>query len=58
MEVYKDRYFGICSTLEGGGVVWACVKDYIINESDDYKTIGPHGFYYKLFEEEEGWGTR
>ena len=43
---------------KGGGVVWTCVKDHIINEKEDYKYIGLCGFYYKLFEEEEGGGTR
>ena len=28
-----------------------CVKYHIINENDDYKTIGICGFDYKLFEE-------
>ena len=35
-----------------------CVKDHIINEKEKYKAIGQHGFYYKLFEEEEDRGTR
>ena len=40
----------------GGGVVWNCVKDHIIDEKEDYKDIGLSEFDYKLFEEEEGWG--
>ena len=43
---------------KGGGIVWTYVKDHIIDEKEDYKDIGLRGFYYKLFEEEEGWGTR
>ena len=43
---------------KGGGVVWTCVKDHIIDEKEDYKYIGLHGFDYKLSEEEEGGGTR
>ena len=35
-----------------------CVKDHIIDEKEDYKYIGLRGFYYKIFEEEEGGGTR
>ena len=43
---------------KGGVIVWTCVKDRIINEKEDYKYIGLRGFYCKLFEEEEGGGTR
>ena len=43
---------------KGGKVVWACVKDHIIDEKEDYKAIGLSGFYYKLFEEEDGGGNR
>ena len=42
----------------GGEIVWNCVKDHIIHEKEDYKYIGLRGFYYKLFEEEDGGGTR
>ena len=42
----------------GGKSVWTCVKDHIIDEKEDYKYIGLHGFDYKLFEENEGGGTR
>ena len=34
------------------------MKDHIIDEKEDYKDIGLHGFYYKSFEEEESGGTR
>ena len=34
------------------------MKDHIIDEKEDYKYIGLRGFYYKIFEEEEGGGTR
>ena len=37
---------------------WTCVKVRIIDEKDDYKNIGLHGFDYKLFWEEGGGGTR
>ena len=43
---------------KGGAIVWTCVKDHIIDEKEDYKYIGLRGFDYKLFEEEEGGGTR
>ena len=43
---------------KGGTIVWTCVKDHIIDEKEDYKDIGMRGFGYKLFEEEEGGGTR
>ena len=34
------------------------MKNYIIDEKDQYESIGLRGFDYKLFEEEEGRGTR
>ena len=34
------------------------MKDHIIDVKEDYKYIGLRGFDYKLFEEEEGGGTR
>ena len=43
---------------KGGGVVWNIVKDNIIDENEDYTDIGLCGFDHKLFEEEEGGGTR
>ena len=45
------------SHLKGGTSFWTCVKDYIIDEKEDYKDIGIRGFDYKLFEEEQGGGT-
>ena len=44
--------------LKGGNIVWTCVKDNIISKKDLYEYIGPSGFDYKLFNEEEGGGTR
>ena len=43
---------------KGKNIVWTCVKDNIINEKEEYKAIGLRGFDYRLFEEEEGGGTR
>ena len=43
---------------KGGYIVWSCVKYNIINEKEQYKYIRIRGFDYKLFEEEEGEGTR
>ena len=34
--------------LKGGDIVWACVKDNIINEKEQYKDIGLCGFDYYL----------
>ena len=34
------------------------VKVHIIDEEEDYKDIGLHGFDYKLFCEEGGGGTK
>ena len=35
---------------KGRAIVWNCVKDHIIDEKEDYKDIGLHGFDYKSFE--------
>ena len=35
-----------------------CVKVHIIDEEEDYKDIGLHGFDYKLFCEEGGGGKK
>ena len=43
---------------KGGAIVWTCVKYHIIDEKEDCKYIGLHGFDYKSFEEEEGRGNR
>ena len=43
---------------KSGESFWTCVKDHIIDEKEDYTHIGLHGFDYKLFEKEEGGGTR
>ena len=43
---------------KGGNIVWTCVKDHIIDEKQQYTTIGLHGFDYKLFEKEEGGRTK
>ena len=43
---------------KGGNIVWNFVKDHIIDEKEKYKDIGLRVFDYKLFEEEQGGGTR
>ena len=43
---------------KGVYIVWACVKDDIIEEKEDYEAIGLRGFDYKIFEEEKGGGVR
>ena len=30
--------------LKGGATVWTCVKDHVIDEKEEYKEIGLHGF--------------
>ena len=42
---------------KGGNIFWTCVKGNIIEENEDYKSIGLRGFNYKLFYEEEGGGN-
>ena len=56
---WRKREFLVSVThLKGGELVWTCVKDHIIDEKEDFKEIGLHGLDYKLFEKEEGGGTR
>ena len=43
---------------KGGELFWTCVNDNIINEKEQHEDIVIRGFDYKLFEEEEGVGTR
>ena len=43
---------------KGKNIVWTCMTDHIIDEKDQYEAIGLRGFDYKLFDEEEGGGTR
>ena len=43
--------------LKGGGIIWTCVKDNIIEEKYKHKAIGLHGFDCTLFEEEEFGGV-
>ena len=53
------RYFSLfVPHKKGGNIVWTFVNNHIINEKEQYEAIGIHGFDYKLFEEEEGGGTR
>ena len=39
-----------------GNIVWNCMKENIIEEKKDYKTIRLLGFGCELFEEEKGGG--
>ena len=43
---------------KGGNIFWTRVNDHIIDGNRQYKAIGLRGFYYKLFEEEQGGGAR
>ena len=43
---------------KGGAIVWTCVKYHIIDKKEEYKDIGLHRLYYKIFEEEEVGGNR
>ena len=43
---------------KGGNIVWTCVKDNIIEETEDYEAIGICAVDYTLFEEEKGGGVR
>ena len=52
----QERFLVSVPHPKGGNIVCTCVKDNIIQERDNYETIGLSGFCYKLFEEEElGW---
>ena len=57
-ELLKRDFLVSVPHPKEGEIVWTCVKDHIIDESEDYKDIGLLGFGFKLFEEEEVGGTR
>ena len=58
-EDFIKRYFLVSIPHpKGGNIVWTCGNDHIIDEKEQYEAIGLRGFDYKLFEEEEGGGTR
>ena len=57
-ELTKRVFLVSIQHPKGGNIVRTCVKDHIIDEKEKYKNIGLRGFDYKLFEEEEGGGTR
>ena len=42
--------------MKGGMVVWNFVEDNFVAEKEEYKQIGPCGFYCKLFEKDEDAG--
>ena len=57
-ELIKREFPVSVSHPKGGGIVWTCANNHIINEKGKYEAIGIRGFDYKLFEEEEVGGTR
>ena len=52
-DFIKREFLVTVTHPKGGGVVWTCAEDNIIEEKQEYREIVLHGFYYKLFEEEE-----
>ena len=38
--------------------MWTCTNNHIIDKNEQYEAIGLCGFDYKLFDKEEGGGTR
>ena len=56
--IKRDFLVSVPHPKGGEGIVWTCVKDHIIDNKEDKKDIGLHGFDYTLFEQEEGVGTR
>ena len=57
-ELITREFLVSVSHPKGGTIVWTCVKDHVIDETEDYKEIGLRGFDYRLFEEKEGEGKR
>ena len=49
-EFIKKEFLVSVTHTKGGGIVWTCVKDNIIEEKEQYDAIGLRGFDYKLFE--------
>ena len=43
---------------KGGGIVWTCVKDHIIDEKEKYEYIGLRGLDCTIFDEEDDGGAR
>ena len=37
---------------KGGNIIWNCVEDIVIEEKENYKSIGIYGSGYNLFGEE------
>ena len=42
----------------GGNIFWTSVKDNIIKDKKDNKSLLLSGIYYKLFEEDDEWGSQ
>ena len=57
-ELIKREFLVSVSHPKGGNIVWTCVKDHIIKEKDQYRTIGLRGYDYRIFKDEEGKGVR
>ena len=57
-EFIKREFLVFVTYPKRENIVWTCVKDNIINEKEQYKSIGLCELDYKLFEEEEGGVTR
>ena len=57
-ELSKREFLVSVPHPKWGNIVWTCVKDHIIDEKEKYEAIGLHGFDYRLFEDEEGGGTK
>ena len=57
-ELIKREFLVSFPYPKGGNIVWNCAKNNIIDEEEQYESIGLRGFDYKLFEEEEVEMTR
>ena len=57
-ELIKREFSVSVPHPKGGSISWTCMNDHIIDENDQYEAIGLRVFGYKLFEEEEGGGSR
>ena len=49
-DLIKGEFLVSVSHPKEGNIVWTCVKDHIIEENKQYKSIGLRGFDYELFE--------
>ena len=54
----KGGYYVEVSGSEEKKVLWEMSEDHGVEETKDNDSIGLRGFYFNLFDVDEGWGVR